>query len=50
MKTGVNGCGWVWMDAVGCMGTDAQKNKANRDTNDRAGHNFDKSVWGGEID
>ena len=41
------GWGWVRMDAGACMDTQQTQNKANRDTNDRAGHNFDKSVWGG---
>ena len=30
-----NGCGWVFMGAVGCRGTKAQQNKVKREINDK---------------
>ena len=42
------GCLWVWMTLGGCTCTQQTQNKANRDTDGLAGHNFGKGV-GGEI-
>ena len=35
-----NGHGWVWMRAMGCRDAGGHKNKASRDINACAGHNF----------
>ena len=37
---GANGCGWVWMGAMGYRGTVGHKNKASRDKHGHIGHCF----------
>ena len=48
VRTGVYGCRWVCMGAVGCTGTNAQKNKTKRDTNEFAWYDF-RAWYGREI-
>ena len=47
MQMSANGCGWVQMGAIGCMGAGGHENNASRDKNGRAVHYFGAMV--GEI-
>ena len=47
MRTGANGCRWVCMGAMGCIGTETHKNKAGITQNGPTGHAFGPMV--GEI-
>ena len=43
-----NGHRWVWMRAMGCRDEGGHKNKASRDINVCAGHNF-VPLWPGKF-
>ena len=46
VRTGLYGCIWVCMGAVGCNGTIVQGNKTKGDTNESTGYAFDACMAG----